>query len=207
MKHTWIISIIFILLLVGCGATNVPEKKPKRIGTISVNASQNTTVDANITDVNETIYNGEGIRIRRLADNEIAYNKRNTEEYENLRERQYSTRVDLTKMNAYNCKSVMEDLTQQLHNMVDDVDELDDELAYKEAAVEKTKQEYDEALAEGDDFEVKRRRFDYNDAENEYDELRKDARQAHDDYDETERTLRIVKAECTKMRSDIGLKN
>ncbi len=205
-----VMSLLLLVLLISC-TTSKQEKavtlaKLKKESTsipfFNTTNAENTAGNA----TNASLINEEGIRVRRLSDNEVAYLKRNTKEYETLREQKYGTRIDLTQVNAYNCRFIADDLKKQLAVLVSEVKQIDDELQEKEQDVEQTREAYDKALASDDTFEVKTARFEYNDAQNEYDEVRKESKQAHQDYDETERTKRVVELKCTQMRKEAGLK-
>ncbi|GEM_PF-5027443 len=212
MRRLWVVVILLVLFLIaGC----TPEKPVKRTKIVR------PSVEANITNVtiippssdlsadnssgtNST--NGtDGIRVRRLSDSEMGQLHRNSEEYESLRERRYSTRIDLTQVDGYNCRSIIEQLGDDLKRLARDVRDLDNQRRKKEQETIDKEAAYQETLASGDAFRIKTARFDWNDAENEYDDAKKAAKQAHDDYDETERTQRVVDLECDGMRRKAGL--
>ncbi len=208
------ITLVFLLLLLpGCA-----EKRPeKRVTLAKQKMETNTSLpaadappaseNASAKVTNASLTNGEDIRVRRLSDEESSYLKRNTEEYETLREQKYGTRVDMTQVNAYNCRFVSDYLGQQLKALAIGVKWIDNELEEKEQEVVQAEAAYKAALASDNEFKIKTARFDYHDAQNEYDTIRKKSKQAHDDYDEIERTKRIVELKCTQMRKEAGLKD
>jgi len=212
MRKLWVAVILLALFLVaGC----TPEKPGRRTQIVR------PPVEANATDVaivlpspaisadNSSGANStdgtDGVRVRRLSDSEMELLHRNSEEYESLRERRYSTRIDLTQVDGYNCRSVIEQLGDDLERLARDVRDLDNQRRKKEQETIDKEAAYQETLASGDEFRIKTARFDWNDAENEYDDAKKAAKQAHDDYDETERTQRVVELECDGMRRKAGL--
>lgn len=214
MKNTTgillVMGIIFLISTAGC----TPRKQEAPLPVVKLQGiARNSSIEQASDDSNLSLMNAsnasqmdEGIRIRRLSNEEVAYRKRNTEAYEALREEMYSTKIDLTKVDAYNCKFMIEELEKQLDVLAIRIGRIDDDLDGKEQDVARTKEAYEETLSSNDPFEMKTKRFDYNDAENEYDEVRKESREAHDEYDETERTERIVELKCTQLRAEAGLK-
>lgn len=209
MRNAWVVrgSIILLLFIVACqdeGQRQIRMPIPRDEANSTLSLINTTVFSTN--ESNETNATRDEIRIRRLSDEEIAQRESNTEEYEYLRERRYSTTIDLTQINAYNCKTTIEDIKKELRRLADDIHELDKEKNRKRAEADRAKIAYDEALASGDEFMIRTTRFDYNDAENEYDDAKKEAREAHDDYNQVERTLRTLEIECPQMRKDAGLR-
>ncbi|MBI4150353.1 hypothetical protein HY488_03040 [Candidatus Woesearchaeota archaeon] len=208
----WAAGFIILLLVLAC-TTEKPTKpskiaKARNITNASLSAEITNTTSTPLT--NETINASnetDEIRVRRLSDEEIEQLNRNTKEFEALRERRYGTRIDLTQVDAYNCRFKIEELEKERLRLAEEVDDLGDERTWKRHEADQAKQAYEAALASGDSFAIETTRFDYTDAENEYDEVKKEFKEAHDNYDETERTLRILKPECDRMRTDAGLRN
>lgn len=172
--------------------------------TETVPASNMTVFPANENNSTNTTPNE--MRIRRLSDEEIARQESNTREYEYLRERMYSTTIDLTQINAYNCKTTIEDIKKELRRLADDIHELDNEKNRKRAEADQAEAAYNDARDSSDEFRIRTTRFDYTDAENEYDDAKKAAKEGHDDYDQVERTLNTLEVECPQMRKDAGLR-
>ena len=223
MRRLWVagLLIIVLFLLLGCAAEK-PAKSSRSVKPIPVTGGSNgsdsngsvenlsASLLANITistiEENETNAT-EGIRVRRLSDEEVDLLRRNTREYEYLRDRRYGTTIDLTQVNGYNCRSVIERLKEEFERLARDVRELDNERRRKEQESNDAESGYRGILASGDEFRIKTARFDWNDAEDEYDEAKKAAKEAHDEYDQTEQTLRILELECPSMRRKAGLRD
>jgi len=229
MQKKLLVIILFVLLILGCTPENsikanaMNKAKLKSNGTDTsmlqinaslglINATTNATDNAmgnnNSLEENSAFFVEEGIRIRRLSNEEYEQQNRNSQDIEKLREKRYSTRIDLTKVTGYNCKVVIEDLKKQLRHLADDVRQIDNDLKEKEIEVMRTKIALAEAQQSGaDELTLKEKKFDYNDAEDEYDKLRKEDKQVHDDYNELDRTKKIVEKECVEMRNDAGLED